>query len=166
MALIIRNGQKLNRLHWYCTHLHLLIWMFKQFWCPKWCWQKFCHKKSTQLDQSYLKYALGKSDPGKKSLNTYYTRLGTICIFMQEAFSTEKQFCIVDFLDQLRIRFHGNRSWFTAHDTKRVFIALLFTFILPHNFLPIFLIFTVNNKKKTKGRLWRAMFWTAEGDTS
>ena len=30
----------------------------KRFWCPNWIWQNFCHKKSTHLDHSYLKYAL------------------------------------------------------------------------------------------------------------
>ena len=31
---------KRKRLYWYFTHLHPLIWIFKQFRCPKWFWQK------------------------------------------------------------------------------------------------------------------------------
>ena len=50
--------KKRNKLHWYFIQLHPLIWIFKQFWRPKWFWQNYCHKKSTHLDHSYLKYAL------------------------------------------------------------------------------------------------------------
>ena len=35
-----------------------MIFFFKRFWFPKWFWQNFCHKKSTHLNHSYLKYAL------------------------------------------------------------------------------------------------------------
>ena len=30
----------------YFDHLHPLILILKRFWCPKWFWQKFCHKKA------------------------------------------------------------------------------------------------------------------------
>ena len=53
MVLMIWNGSNRNKLHWCFTHLHPLIWIFKRFWC-----RNFCHKKSTCLDHSYLKYAL------------------------------------------------------------------------------------------------------------
>ena len=58
MALMIRNGQKKNKLHRHFPHLHPLVWIFKRFWGPKWFWQDFCPKKSIHLDHSYLKYAL------------------------------------------------------------------------------------------------------------
>ena len=45
-------------LYWYLNHLHPLMWIFKRFWCLKWFWQNFCHKKSTPLLHSYLKHAL------------------------------------------------------------------------------------------------------------
>ena len=42
---------KEERSYMYCyfTHLHTLIWIFRWFWCPKWIWQKFCHKKACPL---------------------------------------------------------------------------------------------------------------------
>ena len=52
--------KKRSKLHWYFAHLHPLIWIFKRFWCPQCFWQKYCHKKYTQLGHSYLKYALLK----------------------------------------------------------------------------------------------------------
>ena len=60
MALMKWNGYKRNQLYWYflSTNLHPLIWIFKRFWCPKWFWEFFCHKKSTLLNHFYLKYAL------------------------------------------------------------------------------------------------------------
>ena len=38
--------------------MHPLIWIFKQFGFPNGFWQKFCHKKTGQVNNSYLKYAL------------------------------------------------------------------------------------------------------------
>ena len=58
MAFMIRNGQKRNKLNWYLTLLHPLIWIFKRSSRPKWFLQTFCHKKSTHMDHSYLTYAL------------------------------------------------------------------------------------------------------------
>ena len=49
---------KRKKSYWYLTHFHPLIWIFKRFWCPKWFWEFFCHKKSTLLNHFYLKYAL------------------------------------------------------------------------------------------------------------
>ena len=51
MALMMRNGVKRNKLHWYFTHLHPMIWIFKRFWCSKWLRQNFCHKKMYSLVQ-------------------------------------------------------------------------------------------------------------------
>ena len=65
---------KRNKLHWYFTHLHPLIWIFKQFWCAKWFWQKFCHKKPIHLDHSYLKYALIRFS--NKTFNVFKERPG------------------------------------------------------------------------------------------
>ena len=69
-------------LHCYFTHLHPLIWIFKRFWCPKWIWQKFCHKKSTHFDHSYLKYALDARQL-QSSRAFQIAILSEICIFNQ-----------------------------------------------------------------------------------
>ena len=42
----------------YTLLIYTLIWILKRFWFPKWFWLNFCHKKSTHLDHSYLKYTL------------------------------------------------------------------------------------------------------------
>ena len=46
----------------YSINNKLLIYtLLHEFWCPKCFWQIFCHKKSTHLHHSYLKYALVKT---------------------------------------------------------------------------------------------------------
>ena len=56
MALMIRIRR--NTFNQYFIHLHPLIWIFKQLWCPKCFWQNFCQKKLLSYNHSYRKYAL------------------------------------------------------------------------------------------------------------
>ena len=60
----LNNTKRMKKKQRYFTQLHTLIWIFKRYWCSRWFWQKFCHKKSTHLDHSYLKYALVQPSDG------------------------------------------------------------------------------------------------------
>ena len=47
----LKNTIRIKRMkfYWYFIHLHPLIWIFKQSWCPKLFFQNFCHKKAGPL---------------------------------------------------------------------------------------------------------------------
>ena len=58
MALMIRNEQKKKQVKLMLDSFTPSDINFQTILMAKWFWQIFCHKKSTLLDHSYLKYAL------------------------------------------------------------------------------------------------------------